>query len=149
MKNDDRIILLDLNYTLVANSYALGSPFFNRLHLEEYRTELVEAIRDRDVVLITVRPIAFRDATLARIEERPRWRPQEAWFNDNGLRAPECKQHLLKTYVMPQHGSDPSGYFAIESNVETRKMYGDLGIKAKHVRALQLDHCEGCGALAL
>lgn len=131
-----RIILLDLNFTLVANSRELGFPSGRSLHREEYRSDLVEAIRAEDVILITVRPARLKEATLQRIAEKLGWQPAEAWFNDLGYRAPEFKRHALLHHVMPRHGRDADRYFAIESNVATRNMYAGFGIRATTVQVL-------------
>ena len=54
----ERICLLDLNYTLVSNQAATKTlrPFSRRLAAEEYRADLVEAVREDHVILITARP---------------------------------------------------------------------------------------------
>lgn len=53
MKN--KIILLDLNYTLVSNQQAtrLLRPFSLRMAKEEYRKDLLDAIQDNYVVIVT------------------------------------------------------------------------------------------------
>lgn len=55
MKN---ICLLDLNYTLVGNQAdtRLLRPFARRMAAEEYRADLIEAIRDDYVIIVTARP---------------------------------------------------------------------------------------------
>ena len=52
MKN---ICLLDLNYTLVGNQAdtRLLRPFTRRMAAEEYRADLIEAIRDDYVIIVT------------------------------------------------------------------------------------------------
>ena len=54
----EKIILLDLNYTLVANQCQtrMIRPFSARLKAEEYRKDLIEVIKDNRVVIITARP---------------------------------------------------------------------------------------------
>ena len=54
----EKIYLLDLNYTLVGNQAATKPlrPFSRRLAAEEYRADLIEAIRGDHVILITARP---------------------------------------------------------------------------------------------
>ena len=55
MKN---ICLLDLNYTLVGNQAdtRLLRPFTRRMAAEEYRADLIEAIHDDYVIIVTARP---------------------------------------------------------------------------------------------
>lgn len=132
----NRIVLLDLNYTLVANSSELGYPHHERLHMEEYRITLLRMIREEHVILITVRPDAYREPTLERIRDYLGWSPQEAYFNKWQLNAPTCKARILQESIFPKHGNDPKRYWAIESNEETRKMYAKLGIHAQHYREL-------------
>ena len=73
------IILLDLNYTLLANSPKHGTTperMEKRLADEQYRQWLVELVRPHTVVLITARPEAWQLRTLDRIREQTGWRPQ-------------------------------------------------------------------------
>lgn len=124
------IILLDLNYTLVANSAPHGTvplPMRRRMETEKYRHWLVEMVKPNHVILITARPDTWKDATLARIKAETGWSPQEAYFDDGTTRTPPAiKRHILLTHIFPRHGRD--GILAIESNPRTRDMYDSLGI---------------------
>jgi hypothetical protein len=125
------IILLDLNYTLVANSPRHGATperMEKRLAGEQYRQWLVELVRSHTVVLITARPEAWQLRTLDRIEEHTGWRPQNACFAPRGwFNPPAIKEHLLLKAVFQIHGRD-AGYLAIESNPRTREMYAKFNI---------------------
>jgi len=125
------IILLDLNYTLVANSPRHGATperMEKRLAGECYRQWLVELVRPHTVVLITARPEAWMLRTLDRIEDQTGWRPQDACFAPRGwFNPPAIKEHLLHKSVFPIHGRD-AGYLAIESNPRTREMYAKFNI---------------------
>ena len=125
------IILLDLNYTLVANSPRHGTTperMEKRLANEQYRQWLVELVRPHTVVLITARPETWTIKTLDRIEEQTGWRPQDACFAPKGWwNPPAIKEHLLKKDVFPIHGED-ARYLAIESNPRTREMYARFSI---------------------
>ncbi len=125
------IILLDLNYTLVANNPARGTtpPRMElRLREERYRQWLVELVRPHTVVLITARPATWTLKTLDRIEEETGWRPDDACFAPNGWwNPPAIKEHLLKKEVFPIHGKD-ARYIAIESNPRSREMYARFEI---------------------
>jgi hypothetical protein len=125
------IILLDLNYTLVANNPAHGTTpvrMEKRLAGEQYRQWLVELVRPHTVVLITARPESWMLRTLDRIEEQTGWRPQDACFAPTGWwNPPAIKEHLLKKDVFPIHG-EHARYLAIESNPRTREMYARFTI---------------------
>jgi len=125
------IILLDLNYTLVANSPKHGTAperMEKRLANEQYRQWLVELVRPHTVVLMTARPETWMIKTLDRIKEQTGWRPQDACFAPRGWwNPPAIKQHLLNKDIFPILGED-ARYIAIESNPRSREMYGRHGI---------------------
>ena len=125
------IILLDLNYTLVANSPKHGQTppkMETRLRVERYRQWLVELVRPHTVVLITARPESWQLRTLARIEEETGWRPDDACFAPAGWwNPPAIKESLLHKSVFPVHGRD-ARYVAIESNPRSRDMYARFDI---------------------
>ena len=120
------IILLDLNYTLVANSPVHGTApkrMEKRLADEQYRQWLVELARPYTVVLMTARPETWTIKTLDRIEEQTGWRPQDACFAPRGWwNPPAIKQHLLRNEIFSIHG-ERVHYIAIESNPRSREMY--------------------------
>lgn len=127
------IYLVDLNYTLVGNSPKWGepriSPFARQIEQEVYRSWLVDFLRDKYAILITARPSRYRQLTLARIKELAGWQPQEAYFAEISAPPPEIKEHLLLSYIFPNHGKSAE-YFGIESNPKTRSMYEKYGIKS-------------------
>ena len=128
-----RICLLDLNYTLVSNQQATRTlrPFSRRMQAEEYRTELLEAIKDDYVILITARPDYQAKETLANIQKKTGWRPQEFYFNDINAKPPVFKESALRRWVFPKHGKEPTQFYALESNPDTREMYSRYGIHAQ------------------
>jgi hypothetical protein len=127
------IILLDLNYTLVANSPAHGTTperMDKRLANERYRQWLVDLVRPHTVVIITARPETWMFRTLERIEEQTGWRPQDAFFAPKGWwNPPAIKEHLLHKKVFPGHGRY-TRYLAIESNPSSRRMYSMFRIRS-------------------
>lgn len=129
----DKIILLDLNYTLVSNQKETKflRPFSARLEKEEYRQDLLAAIRDNYVIIITARPDYQGEETLANLKAKVDWQPDEAYWNDLDLDPPSIKESILQRFVFPKHGVDGSHYFAIESNPLTRAMYARYGIHAE------------------
>lgn len=129
---EKRIILLDLNYTLVSNqqSTRLLRPFSLRMEKEEYRKDLLDAIQDNYVVIVTARPEYQKQNTLANIWKKMNWYPAESYFNDINAEPPAFKESALRRFIFPKHGSAGSQYLAIESNPKTRAMYARYGIKA-------------------
>lgn len=129
----DRIILLDLNYTLVSNQMQtrMIRPFASRLRAEEYRKDLVEAIKENQVIIITARPSFQGSQSLENIKAKTGWQPMEAYFNDLQLDPPSIKESILQRFVFPKHGTDGKQYFAVESNPRTRAMYYRYGIPAE------------------
>ncbi len=120
------IILLDLNYTLVANSWATSHKagrFRPDVAAELYRLPLVELVKAHHVALVTHRGREFEQATLDHIEQLTGWRPDEAHFNEHRWTAPRWKQHVLTERIMLKHGIEPERYLAIESNDATAAMY--------------------------
>lgn len=129
---EKRIILLDLNYTLVSNqqSTRLLRPFSLRMEKEEYRKDLLDAIQDNYVVIVTARPEYQKQNTLANIWKKMNWYPAESYFNDINAEPPAFKESALRRFIFPKHGSTGSKYLAIESNPKTRAMYARYGIEA-------------------
>jgi len=127
------IILLDLNYTLVANSKDLRSkPAHVRKSTEQYRTWLISLIKSMNpehVFLVTIRPEKDRDWTLKRIQEVTGWAPDRAYFSTMVDARPEVwKRHVLEAMLFPEFGANPCRFLPIESNEDTQKMYGEFGI---------------------
>ena len=126
--------LVDLNYTLVGNSPKWGepriTPFSRQIELETYRQWLVDFLRDKYAILITARPIRYKEQTLARIFSQTNWQPQEVYFAEISATPPEIKEDLLLRYIFPKHGKNGTDFFGIESNPKTRAMYERYGIKS-------------------
>jgi hypothetical protein len=121
-----RVILLDLNYTLVENSS--DTMMSNRSHAEMYRLWLVDLLRDKHVALVTVRHVSERDETLDRIAAQTGgWQPQETHFReDMRMKAPEWKGLVYERRIAPAH--DLRGVLAIESNTQVHRRYDTLGV---------------------
>lgn len=129
----NKICLLDLNYTLVKNQMdtRMLRPFSRRMEAEEYRLDLIEAIRPDRVIIITARPDYQMKQTMENIRKKTGWAPVEAYFNDINADPPTFKESALRRFVFPKHGSDGAQYYAVESNPKTRAMYARYGITAK------------------
>ena len=127
-----KICLLDLNYTLVGNQAQtrMLRPFSARMAAEEYRMDLLEAIKHDYVIIITARPDYQERQTLENVFKKTGWKPDEWYFNDINAQPPVFKESALKRFVFPKHGTDASQYYAVESNPLTREMYSRYGIVA-------------------
>ena len=127
----DKIILLDLNYTLISNSWKIRYDKYPKKILNrQYEEELVNKIKDNHVILITASPYYTSFDSLKHIEENTELKIAESYWNF-GKRPPELKEYWLKKAVLPTYGNDPSKYLAIESNEDTREMYAKFGIEAR------------------
>ncbi|MBE6498068.1 MAG: zinc ribbon domain-containing protein [Methanobrevibacter sp.] len=127
----DKIILLDLNYTLISNSWAIRyEKLPGKIEKRQYEHELVELIKDNYVILITASPYYTSFDSLKHIEENTDLKIDESYWNF-GKRPPALKKYWLENAVLPTHGYDPEKYLAIESNEKTREMYGKFGIEAR------------------
>lgn len=136
-----RIILLDLNATLVENSSVHSLPHYYNVSVETYRKWLVDMLREEYVILLTVRPIRYQEETLLRIMQLEKWQPNESYFSAGFLKAPDAKEQMLKEKIFPRFGRNKElghEYFAIESNASTRQMYRKHGIDALTQRELFL-----------
>lgn len=122
------IILLDLNYTLVSNSHDRAAPFARQIEGERYREDLVAALANYRVFLITARPAKYEVATLASIEAKTGWHPERCFFNHLGLPPPETKRRALVGVIAEDYPTEP--FLAIESNPRTRAMYARHGVPA-------------------
>lgn len=126
-----KIILLDLNYTLVSNRDQIKS-LKTDLEEETYRQWLVEMIRSRYVALVTARPIMYQYRTLANIKKKMGWAPQEHYFNI-GFTPPDFKEMVLHERILVNDRFTPDQCLAIESNPKTRAMYHCWGVRTIHV----------------
>lgn len=128
-----RICLLDLNYTLVSNQQDTRflRPFTRRMEAEEYRLDLIDAIKDDYVIIITARPDYQQEQTMRNVFKKTGWQPAELYFNDINAEPPVFKESALKRFIFPKHGNDGSIYYAVESNPRTRAMYAKYGISAQ------------------
>ena len=127
----DKIILLDLNYTLISNSWAIRREKLpQKIFKRKYEHELVNLIKDNYVILITASPYKTSYDSLKHIEENTDLKIAESYWNF-GKRPPELKRYWLEKAVLPKHGNNPDKYLAIESNPKTREMYAEFGIEAR------------------
>ena len=127
----DKIILLDLNYTLIANSKEIKTmPLDKKIKSQKYETDLINLIKDNYVILITASPYRRSYKILRDIKDKTGFEPDESFWNF-GRQPPALKKYWMENEVIPQHGDDGDKYLAIESNPATRRMYKKLGIEAR------------------
>ena len=127
----DKIILLDLNYTLIANSWQIRYDRLpQKIYNRKYEERLVELIKDNYIILITASPYYTSFDSLKHIEENTDLKIAESYWNF-GKRPHELKKYWLEKAVLPTHGNNPDKYLAIESNPKTREMYEKFGIEAR------------------
>lgn len=127
----DKIILLDLNYTLIANSKEIWNyPLEKKIKSQKYELDLIDLIKDNYVILITASPYKRSHKILRDIKEKTGFEPDESYWNFGG-QPPQVKKYWMENEVIPKHGDDEDKYLAIESNPATRRMYKKLGIEAR------------------
>lgn len=126
------IILLDLNYTLVANSAEnrYTRPYKKKIKQELYREWLVELFKGYYVIIITARPNYQEKDTMNSIKEKLNgWMPDEVYFQEENDTPPVAKEKLLKKYILPKHAKQ-NNFLAVESNPKTKLMYKNYGINS-------------------
>lgn len=127
----DKIILLDLNYTLIANSKEIKNmPLDEKIKSQEYEEDLIELIKNNYVILITASPYRRSHKILRDLKDKTGFEPDESYWNFN-RQPPVVKKYWMENEVIPTHGENPKQYLAIESNPATRRMYKKLGIEAR------------------
>ena len=130
----DKIILLDLNYTLISNSWKIRyDKLPQKIFHRQYEHDLVNKIKDNYVILITASPYERSYKILRDIKEKTGFEPDESYWNFHRFnrQAPKLKEYWMENEILPMHGDNPDQYLAIESNPKTRDMYDELGIEAK------------------
>ena len=127
----DKIILLDLNYTLISNSWAIRHEKLpEKIYKRQYEHRLIELIKNNYVILITASPEMTSYDSLKHIEDNTDLKIAESYWNF-GKRPHELKRYWLEKAILPTHGDDAERYLAIESNPKTREMYAEFGIEAR------------------
>ncbi|MBR5504242.1 MAG: zinc ribbon domain-containing protein [Methanobrevibacter sp.] len=78
----DKIILLDLNYTLISNSWKIRHDRLpQKIYNRQYEHELVNKIKDNYVILITASPYYTSFDSLKHIEENTDLKIDESYWN--------------------------------------------------------------------
>ena len=127
----DKIILIDLNYTLISNSWPIRyEKLPEKINKRQYEHQLIELIKDNYIILITASPYCTSYDSLKHIEENTDLKIAESFWNFN-KRPHELKKYWLEKAILPTHGDNPEKYLAIESNEKTRAMYKKFGIEAR------------------
>lgn len=109
----DKIILLDLNYTLISNSKEIRTmPLDKKIKSQKYETDLINLIKDNYVILITASPYRRYYKILRDIKEKTGFEPNESFWNF-GRQPPALKKYWMENEVIPQHGDGEDKYLAI------------------------------------
>lgn len=126
----DKIILLDLNYTL-AQSISMDRNFRYDVSQDVYRLDLVNLIRNNRIFLITARTDNYKDVTISKIRqdtgmdfERYYFKPMSQKFVPAHTYKKSVAIELLKEF------GKPACFFGIESNKQTRQEYSSLNIES-------------------
>jgi len=135
--DDQPIVLLDLNFTLVGNSrlksqqHKQKMPFRDQIKAERYRAPLIDILKPYRILLCTVRPDWHESRTLAHIASQLGWQPYESFFRakDQNWQGFIAKKEYLLDSIFPAHGQpDDVQYVAIESSKKTRAMFENFHI---------------------
>lgn len=129
------MILLDLHRSLITNYNERRVPFVQQIKNEVYHLDLINALRAEKVLLMSARPMQYRDITLKNILDQTGYQPDFAYFNEFGQAPHICKERLLRKYILPLH----QRAIAIETDPSTRKMYATHGIPS--LTAGEYLHC--------
>ena len=136
-----KIILLDLNSTLAYRADGFSTVHnYNRINEELYRVDLIRKIQSFMVIIITIRPICYKDETLLHLKKRTGFQPTLALFKnkEKGF-APDVKKCILFSSIFPQFSKNVNNYLALESNPMTRAMYKNVGIQSVRGDSPDLD----------
>ena len=129
---NDKIILLDLNYTLIANSKEIWNyPLEKKIKSQKYELDLIELIKDNYVILITASPYKRSHKILRDIKEKTGFEPDESYWNFGG-QPPQVKKYWMENEVIPQHGDDVDKYLAIEDKKVWFLMLNKHGCPFQH-----------------
>lgn len=106
----DKIILMDLNYTLISNSWPIRyEKLPEKINKRQYEHQLIELIKDNYIILITASPYCTSYDSLKHIEENTDLKIAESFWNFN-KRPHELKKYWLEKAVLPTHGDNPEKY---------------------------------------
>lgn len=127
----DKIILLDLNYTLAEKTGMNPHTFQYDVSKDVYRKDLVAAISGKRIFLITARTDNYEEETIRKIESDTGLKIERFYFKPYSKRF--MKVHDFKKSVVLElfkEGFVPDDFFGIESNSETRNSYKSIGVES-------------------
>jgi hypothetical protein len=135
---NSRVLLLDLVWTLAVreggNHRVQRGDYAEVIRTKEhYRLSLLRQIQAERffVILLTARSHRYEAVTLENIARHAGgWQPDVSIFNEHEVEPPIAKSRALHHYIFPEFGPQRSRYFALESNIATRRMYSCEGIEA-------------------
>lgn len=124
----NKIILLDLNYTL-ASYIKMDKNFCYDVSKDIYRQDLYKAICNNKVFLVTARTDNYKQETINKIIHTFGSGFDRYYFKP--IQQKYVKAHEFKASVIAElcnEGFMCNDFFGIESNINTRKKYKELGI---------------------
>lgn len=135
---NSRVLLLDLVWTLAVreggNHRVHRGDYADVIRTKEhYRLSLLRRIQAENffVILLTARSHRYEAVTLENIANHAGgWQPDVSIFNEDEVEPPTWKYRALARHIYPEFGPQRSRYFALESNIATRRMYSSEGIEA-------------------
>lgn len=127
----DKIILLDLNYTLAEKTGMNPNTFQYDVSKDVYRKDLSDAIAGKRIFMITARTDDYEDETRRKINADIGLEIERFYFKP--LKKRYMKAHDFKKSVaieLLREGFSPNDFFGIESNANTRAAYKSIGIES-------------------
>lgn len=125
------IILLDLNYTLAAKTGMNPGNFTYDVSKDIYRKDLVDALKNKRIFLITARTSNYELETIKKIQQDTGLEIERYYFkpeSDKYIKAEDFKKAVvLKLF---EEGFQAKDFYGIESNIKTRKAYKSIGIES-------------------
>ena len=128
---EDKIILLDLNQTLASKINMDLKDFTYDVSQDEYRQDLVAAIKNKRIFLITARTSDYEQETIEKIKNDTGLEIERFYFKPISMKYKKVSQFKKEvTLALFEEGFKPEDFFGIESNSETRENYASIGVKS-------------------
>lgn len=125
----EKIILLDLNYTLAEKTGMNPKTFEYDVSKDVYRKDLASAISGKRIFMITARTDNYEDETRKKIESDLGLKIERFYFKPYKKRF--VKVHDFKKSIVLElldEGFSADDFFGIESNAQTRSAYKSIGV---------------------
>lgn len=127
---ENKIILLDLNCTLAAK-IKMNENFEYDVNEDVYRMDLVQAIKNNRIFIITARTDNYKEQTLLKIKNDTGLEIERSYFKPLSMKyvkVQDFKKMIAENLF--QEGFKADDFFGIESNIKTREAYKSIGIQS-------------------